>query len=96
VTRSYPKLVATDAAFWLKAFKSGASSHYQDSVGVIAAWAAVTINFLLPQLIPGNPVEVLISRMSQSGTIPADEDQVLTRLLGRPSFRSDRVLVWRR
>jgi hypothetical protein len=40
VTRSYPKLVASDAAFWLKAFKSGAGSHYQDSVGVIAAWAA--------------------------------------------------------
>jgi peptide/nickel transport system permease protein len=49
---------------------------------LIAAWVAITINFLLPQLIPGNPVEVLISRMSQSGTIPPDEDQVLTRLLG--------------
>ncbi|HTX26766.1 MAG TPA: ABC transporter permease [Streptosporangiaceae bacterium] len=49
---------------------------------LIAAWVAVTVNFLLPRLIPGNPVEILISRMSQSGTIPADEDQVLTRLLG--------------
>ena len=49
---------------------------------LIAAWVALTINFLLPQLIPGNPVEILISRMSQSGTVPADEDQVLTRLLG--------------
>jgi peptide/nickel transport system permease protein len=49
---------------------------------LVAAWVAVTLNFLLPRLIPGNPVEILISRMSQSGTIPADEDQVLTRLLG--------------
>ncbi len=49
---------------------------------LIAAWVALTINFLLPRLIPGNPVEILISRMSQSGTIPADEDQVLTSLLG--------------
>jgi peptide/nickel transport system permease protein len=49
---------------------------------LIAAWVAVTVNFLLPRLIPGNPVEVLISRMSQSGTIPNNEDQVLTRLLG--------------
>jgi len=40
VTRSYPKLVARDAAKWLAAFKSLSKQHYQDSVGVIAAWAA--------------------------------------------------------
>ncbi len=40
VTRSYPTLVAKDAALWLRAFKSQAMQHYPDSVGVIAAWAA--------------------------------------------------------
>jgi hypothetical protein len=40
ITRSYPALVAKDAAFWLKAFKGMAREHYPDSVGVIAAWAA--------------------------------------------------------
>ena len=40
VTRSYPKLIAKDAAIWLKAFKAQAKQHYSDSVGVIAAWAA--------------------------------------------------------
>ena len=40
VTRSYPKLIAKDAGVWLNAFKSMAKQHYQDSVGVIAAWAA--------------------------------------------------------
>jgi hypothetical protein len=40
VTRQYPRLVAKDAAFWLRAFKRMAGEHYQDSVGVIAAWAA--------------------------------------------------------
>lgn len=40
VTRSYPGLVARDAAFWLEAYKRTASDQYQDSVGVIAAWAA--------------------------------------------------------
>jgi len=40
VTRNYPGLVAKDAAFWLKAFKSQARQGYPDSVGVIAAWAA--------------------------------------------------------
>jgi hypothetical protein len=40
VTRSYRKLVAKDAALWLKAFKAQAKQHYSDSLGVIAAWAA--------------------------------------------------------
>jgi peptide/nickel transport system permease protein len=49
---------------------------------LIAAWVALTINFLLPQLIPGNPVEVLLTKMSQAGPVPVGEDQVLTKLLG--------------
>jgi hypothetical protein len=41
VTRSYPKLIAKDAALWLKSFKGEAKRlHYSDSTGVIAAWAA--------------------------------------------------------
>jgi hypothetical protein len=40
VTRNYPQLIAKDAAGWLKAFKSMAKQHYDDSVGLIAAWAA--------------------------------------------------------
>jgi hypothetical protein len=40
VTRSYPALIAKDAAVWLKAFKAQAKQHYPDSVGVVAAWAA--------------------------------------------------------
>jgi hypothetical protein len=40
VTNSYPALIRKDAATWLKAFKSMARQHYEDSVGIIAAWAA--------------------------------------------------------
>jgi Protein of unknown function (DUF4232) len=40
VTRSYPGLIAKDAKQWLSAFDSMAKDHYDDSVGVIAAWAA--------------------------------------------------------
>ncbi len=39
VTRSHPKLITKDAKRWLRAFKRMGPS-YQDSVGVIAAWAA--------------------------------------------------------
>jgi hypothetical protein len=40
VTRSFPHLIAQDARLWMNAFNSEASTHYQDSVGVVAAWAA--------------------------------------------------------
>jgi hypothetical protein len=40
VTRSYPRLVAQDAARWMRVFRSLKRDHYSDSVGVVAAWAA--------------------------------------------------------
>ena len=40
VTRSYPGLIAKDAARWMHAFRSLKRFHYTDSVGVVAAWAA--------------------------------------------------------
>ncbi|MBW4030411.1 MAG: hypothetical protein HIU57_06995 [Acidobacteria bacterium] len=40
VTRQYPALIKKDAKVFLTAFYAQASTHYQDSVGVIAAWAA--------------------------------------------------------
>lgn len=39
-TRSYPKLIARDAATWLNAFHATAQNGYQESEGTIAAWAA--------------------------------------------------------
>jgi hypothetical protein len=40
ITRQFPKLIAGDAARWMKAFRALARDHYSDSVGVVAAWAA--------------------------------------------------------
>ena len=40
VTKDYPALIRVDASMWLKAFYSLAPTHYADSVGAIAAWAA--------------------------------------------------------
>ncbi len=40
VTRSFPALIAKDAAQWIKAFHAASTSHYDDTVGVVAAWAA--------------------------------------------------------
>jgi hypothetical protein len=40
VTRSFPSLIAKDAHQWMSAFEAQASGHYQDTVGIVAAWAA--------------------------------------------------------
>jgi peptide/nickel transport system permease protein len=49
---------------------------------LVAAWVAITINFFLPRLIPGNPVEVILARQEHDGPIPPGESAALTRLLG--------------
>jgi peptide/nickel transport system permease protein len=49
---------------------------------LIAAWLAITVNFVLPQLIPGNPVQILLAKMRSAGPTPPGEEQSLTRLLG--------------
>lgn len=36
---------------------------------VLAIWAAVTINFFLPRLAPGNPAEIIYNRLAQHGVV---------------------------
>jgi peptide/nickel transport system permease protein len=52
---------------------------------LVAAWIAITLNFFLPRLIPGDPVAVIISRQQQSGTVPLGEADALRKLLGLSS-----------
>jgi peptide/nickel transport system permease protein len=49
---------------------------------LVAAWGALTINFFLPRLIPGNPIELILSRMSQTGAPPPGEAKALRAMLG--------------
>jgi peptide/nickel transport system permease protein len=49
---------------------------------LVAAWAAVTLNFFLPRLIPGNPVEIIMGHQARFGTPPPAEAAALTKLLG--------------
>jgi peptide/nickel transport system permease protein len=50
---------------------------------LIAAWAAITLNFLIPRLMPGNPVDVLIARLvQQGGTVSPATRRSLELLLG--------------
>jgi peptide/nickel transport system permease protein len=36
---------------------------------LVTAWAAITMNFFIPRLMPGNPVEILVSRLSSQGPV---------------------------
>lgn len=49
---------------------------------LVALWGALTVNFFLPRLIPGNPAEVLLVRMSQRGNPPPGEYKALSAMLG--------------
>jgi peptide/nickel transport system permease protein len=49
---------------------------------LVAAWVALTLNFFLPRLIPGNPVDIIIGHMARFGTPPPNEAQALSKILG--------------
>jgi len=36
---------------------------------LVTAWAAITMNFFIPRLMPGNPVQILIARFRGQGDI---------------------------
>ena len=40
-------------------------------VYVVTAWVAVTANFLLPRLMPGNPIQTMIGKL-ESNVTPAE------------------------
>src|SRR5258706_13372914 len=47
---------------------------------LFTAWAAITINFFIPRLIPGDPVSALVNGMR--GQINSDQIESLTVLFG--------------
>ena len=47
---------------------------------VITFWAAVTINFVIPRLLPGDPVSALIAK--NQGRISPDATEALRALFG--------------
>jgi peptide/nickel transport system permease protein len=49
---------------------------------LVTAWAAITMNFFIPRLMPGNPVQILISRLSGQGEINPQTVHDLTVAFG--------------
>jgi peptide/nickel transport system permease protein len=49
---------------------------------LVAVWAALTVNFLLPRLVPGNPVDVILARTQQTQPLPPEARAALNLQFG--------------
>lgn len=49
---------------------------------LITLWAAISLNFLLPRLIPGDPATILISKMFRAGNPTQEQINAVLSLLG--------------
>jgi peptide/nickel transport system permease protein len=55
---------------------------------LVALWAAVTVNFFIPRLMPGNPVDIMISKLGQHGPVTPEMRQAIAALLGADTDQS--------
>lgn len=51
---------------------------------VLTLWAAITLNFLLPRLMPGSPTDAAIAKLSQNGPVTAATRAAIEAQLGVP------------
>ncbi|OKI54867.1 peptide ABC transporter permease [Micromonospora sp. CB01531] len=49
---------------------------------LVAGWAAITLNFLLPRLMPGDPASAVLLKMSELGPVSPQREAVIHRLFG--------------
>jgi peptide/nickel transport system permease protein len=52
---------------------------------VVAFWAALTLNFFLPRWMPGNPVDIMLSKLAQRGPVTPETREAIELLLGTDS-----------
>lgn len=53
---------------------------------VVALWAALTLNFVIPRLLPGNPVDILLAKLQQrGGQVTPETREAYALLLGGDS-----------
>ncbi|MCG7310257.1 ABC transporter permease [Brachybacterium sp. ACRRE] len=51
----------------------------------LTLWAAVTLNFLLPRLMPGSPADAAIARLAQNGPVSEETRAAVEAQLGVPN-----------
>lgn len=60
-------------------------SYFLRKIGfyAVALWAALTLNFAIPRMLPGNPVDILLAKLQQrGGTITPETRKAYALLLG--------------
>jgi peptide/nickel transport system permease protein len=55
---------------------------------VVALWAALTVNFAVPRLMPGDPVDLMLAKLGQHGPVTAETRRAVEALLGTDSHQS--------
>ena len=55
---------------------------------LVALWAAVTVNFLIPRLMPGDPVDLMLAKLGQHGAVTPATRQAIEALLGSDTGQS--------
>ena len=62
---------------------------------LVALWAALTLNFLIPRLLPGNPVDILLAKLQQrGGVVTPSTRRSYELLLGGDSSQSLPAQYW--
>ncbi|WP_246631431.1 ABC transporter permease [Pseudonocardia nigra] len=63
---------------------------YLQKIGfyLAALWAALTINFVLPRLMPGNPVDIMLARLSARGSVAPEARRAIELMLGMDTDQS--------
>jgi peptide/nickel transport system permease protein len=62
---------------------------------LVALWAALTLNFLIPRLLPGNPVDILLAKLQQrGGMVTPSTRRSYELLLGGDSSQSLPAQYW--
>jgi peptide/nickel transport system permease protein len=61
----------------------------------VALWAAVTLNFVIPRLLPGNPVDILLTKIGQrGGSVTPETRRAYSILLGGDDSQPIIVQYW--
>jgi peptide/nickel transport system permease protein len=55
---------------------------------LVTAWAAITLNFFIPRLMPGDPVQLLLARLQQHGEVSPGAMKALTASFGLDTHSS--------
>src|SRR5450759_3947505 len=52
---------------------------------ILTAWAAITLNFLLPRLMPGSPADAALAKLAQAGPVSPATRAAIEAQLGVPT-----------